>query len=603
MNTKYCLIALMLITLTSCAVPIKSRFVQNETIITKGETAKIFWEFTGAERVTVEGIKREFSAIDLCFVSPDETTMYYVTGSNSHRRHLTIKWLVSVIEPIEIMHEPDANVEFHTLSSEIPLYDRINTMSITGASVKPNNEGFALKFYPVNKEGHFLSNLNISKNSIELSVRNLRNPINITNIGENVLDLSAKYHFCICLDNSSAGVKNGEILTNIIAASKHFPINDNFYFSLFNQNFAGVEQIHRTSTGSFYEGLKNIPPQSGFSAINKSVGRAVNYLLEKTDGKKILIIIANNADNASVLYDEKDLMQHCNNHNIPVYVIAIGSSILTYNLSYLTNGTGGKIYFVDEDNIDLIQVYLREIIESQKKFYEVAFSTLVPKNTQSLNVELSIPDATKTKKISDSYFFPLEIDKIYSEFQVLASFSLGDTTLSQNFHWGISHLAEVLIKNPTLVVELIGHSGSIEGTDAICHRLGLRRAQAVRKKLIEFGADPAQIRLSSEGSAVPLFQTPRSDWQFKYNNRVEIRWLLPEDKPFEILAGFGISETDAQLQVEKWEDENYKAYYQRIMRNNRPAYRILIWDYSTEAAAEAAAKALTRKYKKTFTVR
>jgi len=607
MNTKYYLIiALILLTLTSCGTPITSKFMQNETVITKGETAKIFWEFAGAEKVIVEGMKKEFAGVDLTFVSPDESTMYYITAVNSRKDHLTIKWLVTVI-PADPILKTEENPDSRTPSAEVATFEQINAMSIVGSLVKkkPNNNEFTLKVYPVNKERKFLNNLNIDKNSVAVIVRNLRNTnTNILSVTEKIIDINTRYNYCICLDNSAAGVKNNDIINNITAASKDFPMNDNFYFSHFNQNFTGVEIIQRTNTGAFYNKLGlEIPPQSGFSAINKSVGRAVNFLLERTEGKKIVIIIANNADNASVLYDEKDLMEHCNNNNIPVYVIAIGASVLTYNLSCLANGTGGKIYLVDENNIDLIQVYLNEIVASQKKYYEVAFSTTVPRNVQTLNIELNIHNAAKNKKISDNYFFPLEIDKIYSEFQVLAYYSLGDTTLAQSFNFGISHLAETLIKNPSLVVELIGHSGAIEGDDAKCLKLALKRAQSVRRKLIELGTNPAQIRLSSEGSACPLFQTPRNDWQFRYNNRVEIRWLLPDDKPYEIFAGLGVSEADAQIQVEKFEEANYKSYYQRIMRNNRPIYRILIWDYSTEAAAEEAAKALSKKYRKTFTVK
>jgi hypothetical protein len=121
--------------------------------------------------------------------------------------------------------------------------------------------------------------------------------------------------------------------------------------------------------------------------------------------------------------------------------------------------------------------------------------------------------------------------------------------------------------------------------------------------MIESGVHPEQIRTSTEGASRPLYLFPKYNWQHRYNNRLEIRWLLPEDYPYEIVADVFLSEEEANLSVEFWEDREYRAYYQRIIQNNRPAYRVLIWGYKVETDAVEVAKKLSKDYKKRYYVK
>ena len=608
---------LILLITTSCAVSITTKFTQNSVEIEKGDTAKLFWVFYDAEYVKVSGFEDRFALIDSLFVTPNSTTEYKVHAFDQFKKQtLSIDWLVTVVDskaPLFDTNKLDDFVKYGTPAPDISANQRINSIIIVGSNIQntpdedekhknTNNNEYSVKFVPFDASGNPVKGIFVDEKNLHITAPNSKvaKP-HITKI--DVVVNEHPVNFCICLDNSAAGTRsNQNILNTIHSHSSKFPLTDNFYFSFFNQNFGGVELIGRTKTGTFNEVFRRIPAPSGFSAMNKSVGQTINYMLAKATGKNVIIIIANSADNASVLYDENDLIEHAQKNEIPIYVIAIGTSIPTYNLSNLTNSTGGKIYYLPENEINLLPHYFDEIILSQKQYYNVRFSAHPADNDAFLDVELAL-NGTHNEVFKDSYSFPLKTQKVFSEYQVLASYSLGDTLLESSFLPAISNLAEVLISNPNLVVELIGNSGSIEGNDEICHRIGLRRAQMVRRQLIENGAHPEQIRVSSEGAARPLFQTPRFDWQFRHNNRVEIRWLLPEEMPFEIIADYKFTENEAQLNVEDWEHKGYKAYYQRIMRNNRPAYRTLIWGYSEELAAENEAKKLSRQYKRQFVLR
>ncbi|AMD94306.1 OmpA family protein [Leptotrichia sp. oral taxon 847] len=76
-------------------------------------------------------------------------------------------------------------------------------------------------------------------------------------------------------------------------------------------------------------------------------------------------------------------------------------------------------------------------------------------------------------------------------------------------------------KNLNLVI--IGHTDS-KGSDAYNMKLGMRRAIAVREKLIEFGLDPARIvGVESMGERQPIDTNETEEGRFE-NRRIEIQF-------------------------------------------------------------------------------
>ena len=69
---------------------------------------------------------------------------------------------------------------------------------------------------------------------------------------------------------------------------------------------------------------------------------------------------------------------------------------------------------------------------------------------------------------------------------------------------------------------IIGHTDS-KGTDAYNMALGMRRAVAVRDKLIEFGLDPARIiGVESRGESEPIAPNDTEQGRFE-NRRIEFK--------------------------------------------------------------------------------
>ena len=73
------------------------------------------------------------------------------------------------------------------------------------------------------------------------------------------------------------------------------------------------------------------------------------------------------------------------------------------------------------------------------------------------------------------------------------------------------------VEQNNLSLTIIGHTDS-KGTDAYNMALGMRRAVAVRDKLLEFGLDPARIvGVESRGESQPI--APNDTEQGRFENR------------------------------------------------------------------------------------
>ncbi|MDR0926996.1 MAG: OmpA family protein [Ignavibacteria bacterium] len=601
MNTQKLLLILSFSILSllhfSCSTPLTTEFMQNRTSIVAGDSAKIHWRFYGADYVAIAGHNEHYSPIDSAIVLPNETGHYYVIAHSIYDDILITDWLVEVSDPYDkgINRVPIAGSPVDNSNEEGDIAN-VNSFTITGIVADADNK-YYLRFVANDVNGELVHNLNFNSDNVTLAAPH-KSAINIraSNISEYKVSDAVKYNFCFCIDNSAAAEYNSTIVKSIALLPNIQPESNNLYISYFNQNYGGVEKVDGNIANK-------IPLQSGFCASNKSVGQAINYLVN-TEGRNVIVLITSSADNASVLYDERDLIEHSNRYNIPIYVIAIGSSTYTYNLEYLANATGGRLFLLNDYEVNTTADYLKLIIASQRHFYNAEIVAEVPYIERKMVVEMDMLIG-ENDVLTDGIYYPLLPEKIFAEYeyQILASYPLGDTLLSEHYFPQIANLADVMKANPELIVELIGNASAKEGNDETCKKIALRRAQIVRRKLIEYGVHPEQMRLYSEGAESPWYQIPSKDWQVDYNNRVGIRWLLPEEYPYEIIAEYSTSENDAIEIVEKWEKKGYQSYYQRVMKNDRPAYRVLIWGYQTEEEADNYAQKLSKEYKRLFVVK
>lgn len=88
---------------------------------------------------------------------------------------------------------------------------------------------------------------------------------------------------------------------------------------------------------------------------------------------------------------------------------------------------------------------------------------------------------------------------------------------------GLDEIAEFLIDNPELVVEVGGHTNGVPD-HAYCNRLSTARAKEVRAYFVGKGVNAAQIKYKGYGKHNPIATNRTIDGRRK-NQRVELKVL------------------------------------------------------------------------------
>ena len=97
-----------------------------------------------------------------------------------------------------------------------------------------------------------------------------------------------------------------------------------------------------------------------------------------------------------------------------------------------------------------------------------------------------------------------------------------DKSVVKPEYYGLLQNVKDYIEQNDLRVLIVGHTDS-KGSDAYNMALGMRRAIAVRDKLIEFGLDPSRILgVESRGESEPIATNDTPEGRFE-NRRIEFK--------------------------------------------------------------------------------
>ena len=137
-------------------------------------------------------------------------------------------------------------------------------------------------------------------------------------------------------------------------------------------------------------------------------------------------------------------------------------------------------------------------------------------NTENTNY---IPEPPKSTQIICG--FP-PCDLTYGKC-VVRGFKVDGEKMNESESYDLKYIANMLnthIEKGSL--EIIGHTDS-KGSDEYNMALGMRRAIAVRDKLLEFGLDPARILgVESRGESEPIAPNDTEQGRFE-NRRIEFK--------------------------------------------------------------------------------
>lgn len=611
---------LLLILLVSCSSIKNQEIIINEfdgfSDVKFGENAKIKWNFSNANKVRIENRNRNYEPIDsLDFYTDKNTVLDFLVFNNTDT--IRLKWRIVVRNNENIKTGPDnipiniyqpSYIESNYFSNliSVGLTPGISKLKIIRNIYNDKYDSLYVRLLLLDEFGNLITGISESsfrdyQPKFYLNSANKVTNINYSDFKEIKYDSNYNIDMAICLDNSVIAGEYYPVFEQIKNFAKNINPNDGLHLRTFNQNL--ISNITLQKASDFYKFIKDIKLEkpSGLSAIYKHLYNTLNYLNYASNKDKIIVLIAYSSDNNSLIYDRNDIVELASQLKIPIYVIGVGSAVDTYSFKYLTEMTGGIFYQLENNDIKSIYNILNEINLSQKTYYEVKipfdFNTLSNNKFLELNFEIK----KKDNLISDVKIIRLAKERHYFKYQSIASFDYKDTIPSSEFNESIKSLSMILKNNTDKVIEIIGNS-SIEGTPDEVYNLGLKRAQSIRKLLIEDGVNPAQIRVRSDGSNNPIYYIQENSWMQYFNRRAEVRWLDPELLPYELIGQSFDSELEALKEVERWEDKGYKVYYERYLTNNIPIYRLKIWGYRTQEEAERALQNIQKRYAVKMTV-
>jgi len=103
------------------------------------------------------------------------------------------------------------------------------------------------------------------------------------------------------------------------------------------------------------------------------------------------------------------------------------------------------------------------------------------------------------------------------------SFRTNSDMLLDGANTTLNTIAQTLLDNPTLIVEVAGHTDA-DGDAGYNEELSRRRANAVRDYLLEVGVNPASISAEGYGESDPIADNTTAEGKAR-NRRVELRVL------------------------------------------------------------------------------
>ncbi len=609
------------IALFGCAPePIAVKEFEGYSIIEEGEQAKLKWEFENADIVIVEGIRDTLNPVDSLVVSPSASTAYFITAKRGETNMWRQNWNVEVIPKKEDIKTGPEFLEEEIYETSFDYSRYFTGIQPGNANIEPaylkimqlkyptsGDEKFIAKAIILDEFGNYIQDYSIIKPGLTWSAIHycksgtVGSPIPEFDEKEFVMP-GAPVNISVLLDNSPAADNNYLAFDHIKDYVNRLNPADQLSVAYFNHLYQPVIQQSHAGRAALLLHDREIPEPSGLTGMYRAGYNALRDM--STDGvqeSNLLIIITFSQDNASLIYDAADVAKLAREMDVPVYVIAVGSAINSYSLKFLTGYTGGRYYNVLDEDVQDIYPIIREIVFAQRANYQV---NIAPKDADFEKCRISkseISAIAGSNVISDNINIYRDPIPQYSQYQAVAAFGYRDTTVADEFIPLIESLGRTLEDNPTFDVELIGHS-SIEGNSELNMMFSIKRAESVKRQLVDMGISPERIYVRGEGANKPIYYLQQIPWQQYYNRRVEIRWLDPSQKPFEIIAEKEWTETAALREVEKWEAKGFNAYYERYLKNNIPIYRVKLWGYSTIEEARDKATTLGKQYDIDFEV-
>jgi len=262
------------------------------------------------------------------------------------------------------------------------------------------------------------------------------------------------------------------------------------------------QDISRYSESNFQSGLDQAACAGGGTPLNRAIEEAAP-VLDSAPGNIALLIISDGQQvPADTLASAQDLESKFGNR-LCIYSVWVGNEYDTdgqFVLQELSNisNCGNSVNVADLQSSSAMANYTEEMLFTSMAIIPVAAAPYVPKSTDDDgdgvdNAYDKCPDTPAGAKVSSQGCWS------YSK----VDFGFDNATISEAYAPLFDNAIYVLKRNPSMTVELDGHTDS---TGPAAYNLGLseRRAQAVKAHLVENGIAADRLTIKGFGETQPI---------------------------------------------------------------------------------------------------
>jgi len=613
MNARSLLLPCIAILLSvGCAKkPIVLESFSGTRSIQEGEAAQMFWTFRYADSVRLDPVGSYHSPEGHAIVVPTATTEYSLRAFRAGGDTLVHTWKIAVAQrqsttSSDISTGPGA-------TKATPMLTRNGTparwmrgasdgtasvasVRIVGAVVRDSR--IVYDCIVLDASGNALSNDQITGQWFAESTCRTTGATESTSAppANHVwTSASAGLAAVVCVDNSL--ISNGlakPVLAGMQQVLPGMPGKDSIGVLLFDHSIVELSPIVGLTDASQVIGPELVPPSYGLTGMYAAAMNALDMLRSSASSERVLIIAAASNDNASLQHSHAAVVERARSLGVRIHTVRIGPSAMGYLYRSLASATGGRSYALANSESASVGEVVREVLFAHRHHLRGSVR-LANADAPCENVIVKVGVVQGATTIADSMRLPLSGLDYRSPYLAVALFADSTTDMVRAFYPSLALLAEELMENPESKIELIGHAGRDVVSDAV--PLGYERARSVADALLGWGVPPKSIQVRSEGSSKPLYYFQLEEWQRRMNNRVEMRRVTIDPTPYTIVVDQVASEEQAERAVSQWKERNFKAYFEPVMTQRNPAYKVILWGYATFDDALRVSRDVGKKFK------
>ena len=264
---------------------------------------------------------------------------------------------------------------------------------------------------------------------------------------------------------------------------------------------------------AFNQAIGMLQPSDAISPLGWAI-LAADREFSVMKGKKALIIMSDfkrNHDFGGPLA-RAEALQLRYGDELTIYTINVGNAVAEIQLAKAIAGLSknGKYY----DGCRLVQdeAYLTQVVRDIFGHYEVKPIPVCSDQDGDMicDDDDQCPKTPKGAPVDERGCWVAA----YSQF-----FDFDQAEVKEEFRPRIQAAAKIINSNPHLDILIVGHTDS-DGPEKYNMKLGLKRAEAVRDLLVDYGVDAERMKVESYGETMPIADNETEEGKAR-NRRVE----------------------------------------------------------------------------------